>query len=185
MLNHQGGQFVLMAASRNGKTRVVLTWVRKTPKRSPKAVNTTVQKATVESKIKKISRVIPKNDTGQQVSLPPDLPVADHRLEMFAPTIHADNTLPLDQPVVISFFRPVDPAFVDFDITPDKAGWTAQWSSDFDQVVLVPAVSPKPGSKIQLAATVLGGPEIRKTITYRRLPHCSSWATICKKGVST
>ena len=182
MLNHQGDQFVLMAGSRNGKTRVILAWVRKTPKRSPKAVNTMVQKATVEPKIKKISRVIPKNDTGQQVSLPPDLPVADHRLEMFAPTIHTDNTLPLDQPVVISFSQPVDPAFVDFDIAPDKAGWTAQWSSDFDQVKLVPAVSPEPGSKIQLTATVLGGPEIRKTITYRRLPPLQQLGYDLQKG---
>ena len=173
MLNDRGDQFVLMATSKNGKTRVIIALVRKTPLKMPGAVQTAKPKSATKAgpEIRKIARILPKDDAGQPVSLPADLPVADDRIEMSAPTIDTDNTLALDQPLVIRFSQPVDPAFVDFDITPDnKAGWSAQWSVDFDQVKLVPAVAPVPGAKIGVTATVLGGPELRKTITYRRLP---------------
>ena len=108
--------------------------------------------------------------TGHPMDFPVNLPVADNRLKMFIPTINTDNTLEVDQPLVICFSQPVDPAFVEVDITPDKSNWAAQWSPNFDQVTLVPDVSPEPGQKIQLTSRVLGGPEIQKTIICRRLP---------------
>ena len=102
MLKHQGGQFILRAESRKGKVRVVIALIQKTLKIVPKAVNIAQQKA-AETKNSKIPQVLPKDDTGQPVNLLLDLTVADNRLEMFALTINTDNTLELDQPLVISF----------------------------------------------------------------------------------
>ncbi|MBN1906972.1 MAG: hypothetical protein JW927_17975, partial [Deltaproteobacteria bacterium] len=165
-IQNHGDQFNLGATSKNGKTKVSIVLVQKTKLPNTKTQNTTVQKMAGNTLGKSPLKALKH----QPENFPVNLPVADHRLEMTAPTITTDNTIDLDQPLVISFSQPMDPVFFDFEISPDKDNWAAQWSPDFDQVNLVPKVSPEPGQAVNLTATVLGGPEIRKTVTYRRLP---------------
>lgn len=165
-IKNQGDQFTLAATPKNGKTKVTLALVRKIKLPTAQSQNAVVKKMAGNTPAKSPFKALNHNP----VNFPVNLPVADHRLEMTAPTINTDNTLDLDQPLVISFSQPMDPVFFDFEISPDKDNWTAQWSPEFDQVTLVPKVSPEPDQAVNLTASVLGGPEIQKNITYRRLP---------------
>ena len=157
-IRHQGDQFTLAATPKNGKTKVIIGLVRKLKPSDLQSKKSSPPKATAKIPMQLAKKV------------PVNLPVADDRLEMALPTLNSDDTLTLDDPLVISFSQPVDPAFVDVTITPDKATYTAQWSEAFDQVTLVPDAAPEAGNEIQVIATVVGGPEIKQTVTYRRLP---------------
>ncbi len=165
-IQNQGDQFNLGATSKNGKTKVSIVLVQKTKPPNTRTQNTTVQKTAGNTSAKSPLKALKH----QSENFPINLPVADNRLEMTAPTIYTDNTMDLDQPLVISFSQPVDPAFFDFKISQDNdSNWKTQWSPEYDQVTLVPKVSPEPGQAVNLTASVLGGPKIQKTFTYNRL----------------
>ena len=165
-IQNQGDQFNLAATSKNGKTKVSIVLVQKTKLLNTGAQNSTLQKIANSSPGKSPLKALKHNPE----NFPVNLPVADHRVEMTAPTVYTDNTMDLDQPLVISFSQPVDPAFFDFEISQDRDNWTAQWTPEYDQVTLIPGVPPEPGQAVNLTASVLGGPKIQKTFTYNRLP---------------
>ena len=140
-IQRQGDRFTLAAKPKNGKTHVTIALVRKIKlpdAQAQKAVETKMAGNTADkSPLKKLKH--------RQENFPVNLPVTDHHLEMTAPTIYADNTMDLDQPLVISFSQPIDPVFFDFEIFADRDNWTAQWSPEFDHVTLVPKIAPEPG----------------------------------------
>ena len=174
VLSRQGDRLLLKADVKGGSTRLVIACFRNPEKQTgPPGV------AGLPGRDDAGARPVPKTDTPgrpaagalspyRPAGLPPSAPVADHRLILYLSEIGADDSLELDQPVVIRFSQPVDPVFFDFAITPEKIRWAARWSSDFKRVVLEPETTVAPGQPLKLTAAVLGGPAIERTIRFRR-----------------
>ncbi|WP_319522569.1 hypothetical protein [uncultured Desulfosarcina sp.] len=179
-LSNQGDRFILRAILQGGHTHVSIAFYRD-PKasRSPASISGQPEQQSGKTALDQLpttAKAAPVWPSGAAASqdrlpiLPTELPVADHRLTMLLTAVDANGSLEPDQPLAIHFTQPVDPAFFDFTIIPEKNRWTAQWSSNYKRVSLVPEISVEPGQSLQLKAIVLGGPVIERTISIRRLP---------------
>ena len=190
MLNNQGDKFILKTEVKNEHTQVVIILIQKSQtqnimkplpsagtaageRTSSAAKSKTVPKnsgvTTKGSPLTKSPGLLPKNTKGQPAIFPIKTPVADHYLEMFLPFVRSNDSLELDQPLLIKFTQAIDPVFFKFDIKPKSRKWTVQWSSDFSQVTLVPDTPLEPEQTLQLTANVLGGPSIDRSIQIHRL----------------
>jgi hypothetical protein len=183
MLMRQGGMMTVQAGDKEGRTLVTIVLVE-TPQTEggEKACGTQPIQGPQALKGSVGNGSPAKFIQDQSIRLPIQTPVADHRLTMFLAAVSKDSSLELDKPLVIHFSGPVEPAFFDFKITPDMGKWAARWSKDFSHVTLVPDFPLKPDQNLHLKATVLGGPEIDRTLQIRRLSPARQLAHDLKTG---